>query len=213
MEASNWITLASVLSTVTLAIVTIVLHRHRDRVQQERDDANRAAQQQREDSLRREAQDREDKLRAIESVHEPHIEFSVECAFFGPQAGSYAMQILLIVENKGRVQQRISSMILRLRGIDADQELTFREDERKRLCFPLELIKNEQLVTKDVGYFFVEPGVRQSFAYFTSVPTSTRFLLVYSRFQYADETEKYHTVQRMLSLPSEPLVREHDGEE
>jgi hypothetical protein len=54
MEAKDWITLASVLSTGTLAIVTILMNRQRDRLQQERDDANRAAQQQREDSLRRE---------------------------------------------------------------------------------------------------------------------------------------------------------------
>lgn len=188
MDAKDWVTLVGVFSTAALAVLALVQNSYRERSQRERDDR-----------LRQEQQEWEERLRQKERRHKPRVEFSLDCTAYGPEGDDYAVEVTLTVENKGRIQQRLTRLGLRLRGIPAGQGLSLWEGHGRRLNFPVVLVDEEQLVPEDVVYYFVEPGIRQTFSYVTKVPRSVKYLLAHSRFDYGGSS--YHTVERVFPMP------------
>ncbi len=69
MQAGNWIALAGIILTATMAILTLIINirKHRDEVQ------------------------RKERLLEIEHAHIPHLEFNLGCNFYGPQQAKSKM--------------------------------------------------------------------------------------------------------------------------
>jgi hypothetical protein len=205
VKAENWITLVSILATLSISLVAIFMNRHRERLQQLRDDELRHAQQARDDELRQIQQAREDAIRdeqrkreAEERTHVPHIEFSVDCKFFGPQENSYLVEVLLFVRNTGRIRQEFADVTLRLRGIQDNQPLTFWQGKGPRLCFPEALLENVPVIPEKVDKFFVEPGNETTFTYVTKIPDTIKFVLAYANFSYDSNAD--HDAERVFQV-------------
>jgi hypothetical protein len=198
VDAKDWIALAGVFSTASISIVTVLANRRRERQQQERDDRLRSMQQERDDRLRSEQQQREDRLLEKERSHAPHIVFVVDCRFHGPTDEEYVVECVININNKGRIRQEVRNLSLRMRGIDKGQRLTYWGGHGRRLEFPDKIVDEKQLAPVGTDYYFVEPGINQSFVYVTKIPSDTLYVLTFSRFDY--DAESFHTTERLFAV-------------
>jgi hypothetical protein len=174
--AKDWIALAGILITLTIALVNLLLTQRR-----EKDERRREAERQKR-----------------ERTYVPQLEFSINCNFYGPEEDSYLVEVLLTVHNKGRVQQKFRNLILRIRGIRQDQPLTYWEERKPRLYFPEELVRNESVIPAGVEYFFAEPGEEHVFTYVTKIPSSVKYILAYATFSYGHESS--HDAERVFPV-------------
>lgn len=189
MEPQNWIAIVGILSSISIAAASLVFNWLDKQRQQQRDDRIHKEQQQREDLLRKEQRDLV-----------PHIEFTIESNFYGPRNDAYLAEILLHADNRGHVQQKFNNIQLRVRGIEHGQELTFFEGYEPRLNFPIKLFNDVRIIPKGYNYFFVEPGVKQTFTVVTKIPDTIEFVLIYAIFSYDERTP--HTTERVFPVKS-----------
>lgn len=197
MQAKDWVALAGIVATATMAIVTLLVNRHRERLQQERDDRLRKEQQAREDMLLEEQRKREEERQKKERTYVPQIEFSIDCNFYGPQQDSYIVEVLLTAHNKGRVKQEFRNLILRIRGITKEQPLTHWKGREPRLYFPEPLVDNKPVIPEGVDHFFAEPGDKVLFTYVTSIPASINYILAYATYK---GEEGSHDTERVFPV-------------
>lgn len=197
MEAKDWVALTGIIATATMAIVTLLVNRRRERLQQERDDRMRKEQQAREDSLLDEQRKREAERQKKERTYIPQIEFSIDCNFYGPEQDSYLVEVLLTAHNKGRVKQEFRDIILRIRGIEKGQPLDYWEGRKPRLYFPEKLVGDVPVVPEGVDHFYAEPGEKQVFTYVTKIPASINYILAYATYSY---NEGSHDTERVFPV-------------
>ena len=131
-----------------------------------------------------------------ERTCKPHIEFGIDCDFYGPENGYYLTEFLLGAYNKGVTLHRFPSILLRVRGIKSDQAPEYWLGREPRVEFPEKVIDNAEIIPRDYNYFFVEPGVKQTFTYVTRIPSSIKYILVQAKFKYDEFTP--HTVERVF---------------
>ena len=199
MEAGNWIGLAGLIATTIMAVVTLVINRINHREEMKRSDERHAQE------LRRQSEEinRMERIMELERRFKPHIEFCLAANFLGPQNGAYAAEILIEVKNKGNIQQKITSMRLRIRGIKHSDKLEFWERYPKRLRFPEELLE-APVIDQDYGYYFVEPGVDQVISFTTIVPEAFRFIVVWAEFRYGETRKRgegaRHSAERVFEV-------------
>ncbi|MFL6208898.1 MAG: hypothetical protein ACJ74W_08615 [Pyrinomonadaceae bacterium] len=184
MEAKDWISLVSIIATVTLAIVTLLVSRRREKHQQERDDRLRKDQQAREDSLREKGR-----------IDFPQVEFNIDCNFYGPQQDEYLVEVLLTVHNMGHVKHELKDVRLRIRGIKENQKLEYWEDHGHRLKFPEKLVPSET----EVGQFFAEPGEKHVITYVTKIPASIKYISAYARHSFGAD-KLLHDTERVFPV-------------
>jgi hypothetical protein len=131
-----------------------------------------------------------------EGIHRPRIEFDVSCHTVGIEGDQRILTFDVIARNKGLVEHRFCRISLPIRGIRNGTSLSRRDDGR--LNFPDVLLRAE-LVTKELGYYFVRPGIEQHFTFTTIVDADYRFILVRPAFQY-EGSEDLHTSERVFDL-------------
>jgi hypothetical protein len=198
MEPKDWITLAGIAATTLISIVVMVVNSRREKQQQERDDRVRKEQQEREDKLRREQEQREVEKENRLRTYSPHIEFEIKCNFYGPEQAHFVAEFLLIVCNRGSVQQKFKDIQLRVRGIESDQPLSYWQGNEPRLAFPVKIVDNTSILPESYNFFFVEPGIEQVFTYVTRVSSSIKYILVHAEFEYDQFTP--HTTERTFAV-------------
>jgi len=196
----DWIALAGVLSTAVISLVSLLLSRRREVLQQERDDR-----------LRREQEEREYIIREQERKFVPHVEHGIVCNTFGPEGADYIVELILDVFNKGSVRRKFRSMRFRIRGIKAGGDLIFWEGlGQHRLKFPEKLIDDDLVPPSrdnEENYYYVEPGIRQVFTYVTKIPVSVRYILVHVRLEsilekHEHREENVFTAERLFQVES-----------
>jgi hypothetical protein len=199
MEPGNWIALAGLITTTIIAALSITVNAHNHRKEMERSDKRQAEELQRQE----EEIQRMERFMDIERTHKPHIEFCLDANFYGPQQGEYVSEFLIDIRNKGKIQQKITSLKLRIRGIKANEKLEFMEKYPTRLKFPDKLLQ-AQVIDKDFAYYFVEPDVNQLITFTTKIPESYRFLVVWAEFRYGDTRQRgegaRHSAERIFEI-------------
>lgn len=178
MEPTHWIAIAGITATLLASVATHLINRYREKRRWER-----------EDRLRHERWEKE-------RTYKPHIEFGIDCNFYGPGRGYYLTEFLLRAHNKGAILQQFPSILLRVRGIKHDQAPEYWSGREPRVEFPEKVIDETDIIPRDYNYFFVEPGVRQTFTYVTRTPASIKYVLVQAKFTYDEFTP--HTVERVF---------------
>ena len=158
-------------------------------------------------SAQAEAEKRQKKKDQIEhedriSKFTPHIQFEIDCNFFGPHNGKFAAEFILTANNRGITKHNFESIILRVRGIKEKEKLfLWKPLYPCRLKFPIEILKDD-VIPYDLEYYFVEPGVCQRFNYITIIEKDVRFITARAEFMYTHKNYKPHTAERMFELPS-----------
>jgi len=136
-----------------------------------------------------------------EGIYRPKIEFTVECSSYGPKDDHYIVEFLVIVHNKGLINQKFYSIFLRVRGIGDNDEVSFWEGNEPRIKFPTKFFETEFIFKQKYSYVFVEPGVKQVMSYVTKIPVTHSLLLVRAEFQY--ENAKSHSIERLVKLKTD----------
>jgi hypothetical protein len=155
MGAEDWIGIAGIIATISIAVAGFVINERRERLQR---------------------------------MRQPHIQFRLDCNFYGPEGDAYIAEVLLIASNQGRILQKFKKITLRIRGIENNQPLAHWEDHEPRLKFPAKIVEDVPIIPPRYNYFFVEPGVEQKFTYITKIPASVKYILVYAEFFYDPTT-------------------------
>ncbi len=208
-SASAWNSLevaklaVSVLTPLTIAILGYLVNKrfHDSELRQEQDRDNEQCQREEEKS-RREAEEQK-KREELTRLYKPHIEFDIDCHFFGPQHGKYAAEFILAANNRGTTRHEFTSIILRVRGIRHDTPLTFwTKRYEHRLQFPVEIVVDE-VKAKDLNFIFVEPGVKQCISYQTIIDAEIKYITARAEFFY-DPEKKYtpHSAEKMFKVQS-----------
>ena len=129
----------------------------------------------------------------------PRIEFDINCNFLGPQHDSYLTSFIISAHNKGNVEHKFSEIKLRVLGIKTKDTLTDLEGYSPMVKFPQVIMKGVNIVPNKYGYFFVRPGVNQTFNYTTQVLSDIRFIIVRAAFKY-QSTNEIHTAEKVFEV-------------
>jgi hypothetical protein len=162
----------------------------------------KAYQAERAERLRSEAEERRQRVAEIERRHEPHIEFTLDAAFYGPVGDVYLVEFVIHAHNKSLVRHEFERIELRVRGLTADEQPTLFDDESRehRLVFPEKLFETDVMPGR-WNYLFVEPGVKQAITFVTTVPVAYAYVLANAAFRYDAHTP--HTIERMFPVASD----------
>lgn len=135
----------------------------------------------------------------VEGKHKPRVEFDVEANVIGMQNGAYAIEFVVLANNKGARTRSFEQITLTVRGVSFESELSDWDGNEPRLFFPKKLIDKAELVyKKNYGSIFVEPGVNQKITYFSKIPDSISLISVRAHFSYDDK--KTHSAERMFKV-------------
>lgn len=180
--------LVSILTPVTIAILGFLFKKQLQETERENSDARR----------REEAKEKRE-LDELERRYWPHIEFDIECNFFGPNEGKYAAEFILTANNRGITKHQFNSIQLRVLGIKQETPLSFFSEKgyAHRLEFPEKILKDE-VIPKRWNYIFVEPGVKQRISYITVVSEEIKYILARAEFSY--ERYKPHSTEKMFCV-------------
>ncbi len=129
----------------------------------------------------------------------PRIEFDVDCNFWGPHHGSYLVAFTITARNKGNIEHRFADIRLRVLGIRDDRPLTEFEPYAPMVAFPEKVVQTGNIVPVDDGYYFVRPGVSQSFNYTSHVAENIRFVVVRATFKYKEDGDE-HTAEKVFEV-------------
>jgi len=129
----------------------------------------------------------------------PRIEFDVKCDFLGPQIEVYLAAVTITASNKGSIEHRFRKIGIEVRGIPGDDALSARTDYPHLIRFPNEIARIDNIVPAKDGYYFVRPGVSQTFNYAVQVPASIRFIRIKATFIY-QSGEDEHTAQKIYEV-------------
>jgi hypothetical protein len=140
----------------------------------------------------------------------PLIEFTADIEFIGKHQDSWVVELTTTIENKGKVQHRISEFSFDLFALQKDDRLEPNSEFGGQIEFPHEVVKGSWL-PKKFNYFFIDPSTKAKYSFLTRVPDSARFVILHSWFTYSDQAAS-HTAERTVRVPDEePLLRSPNG--
>ena len=130
-----------------------------------------------------------------EGTHRQRIEFDIDFHNLGVKNSDRIIEIGALAENKGNVEQKFNSMLLRIRGIDNDSKLIELKDHKPRLVFPIDSKNKWEMIPKKYKPFFVRPGVKQRFPIVVKIPVDWTHIQVKITFKY-NGTKDIHVSER-----------------
>lgn len=113
----------------------------------------------------------------------PRIQFDVEVRDHGVVGQERLVELVAIVENKGRVQHVIKDFRYGVRYLLDGEPFEVSAEIADQVRFP-NIAREGSWVPPAWEYTFVEPEVSNTYSVLTSVPTASRFLLLWARFDY-----------------------------
>ncbi len=200
---TNFQIISTVISTLTSIVIVLLGYWFNRRLKQF-DNAY-----QRQNELKRE--EKEQKRAEIERRYQPHIEFTMEANFFGPQKGNYVAEFVIYADNKSLVRHQFNEIVFRVRGIRKNEDLQIWENHSPRLEFPHKIIGSDKaipnkakpdqvnLVPEGWNFIFVEPGVRQQIDFVTPLDADYAYIVARAEFRYDKYTP--HVIERVFALP------------
>lgn len=188
----------SVLTPLTVIFLGYWINLRLKSVEKNQQDIREERRQQLEERREAERLEREEKKNEIERRYQPHIEFKIDCQFFGPLEDKILTNFCLIADNRGHVLHRFPSIKLRVRGIKKEESFQYWEGQEPRVKFPHKVFETE-VVPTGWNFIFVEPGVAQTINFTSIVSTDYSFIVVRAEFHYDKYTP--HSVEKMFEVP------------
>lgn len=138
----------------------------------------------------------------------PFIEFTVDMKFIGKQDGSWIVELVAYLENKGKVQHQFSDLQFDLAALFQNDHLQSRAELfRGQAIFPHEIARRPWI---PAGTYFIEPGLRNKYSYVARVPEEATYLMLHGWFTYQNQEES-HAAERTLAVPTDSGDRPLDG--
>jgi len=129
------------------------------------------------------------------------IEFTVDMNFVGRQGGSWIVELIAYLENKGKVQHRFSDLSFDLAALFRHDQLQSNSElYGGQAIFPHEIARRPWI---PAGSYFIEPGLKNKYSYVARVPEEATFLILHGRFTYENQPAS-HTAERTAAVPADP---------
>jgi hypothetical protein len=131
----------------------------------------------------------------------PHIQSSANMEFVGKQDDFWIVELIGTLENKGKVQHKISQFNFDLNAINDDDRIEVSKEWGGQVSFPHKILDDSFLPHK-LDFFFIDPGVKAKYSYIVRVPKNATFLIFHCWFSYADQRGYSHTAERTVKVPT-----------
>jgi len=128
-----------------------------------------------------------------------HIEFTADIRFVEQRPNCWVVELISNVENKGRVQQRITKFEFDLYCLSVNDPVNTAEQYGGQVLFP-HLVAKGSWRPDSMEYFFLEPGVSGKYSYIARVPANATSIILHSWFDYGDGRHS-HTAECTVACP------------
>ena len=132
----------------------------------------------------------------------PNINFSTDINVIGQQDDHWIIELIALIENKGKAQHKMDELGFDLNAIFSDDKVESKEEWGGQVDFPQRL-KHGSYLPKHQRYFFIDPGTMAKYSYLTKVPLNTSFLMLHSNFKYYNRKGYMHTAEKTILLKKE----------
>jgi len=129
----------------------------------------------------------------------PNIEFTADINLIGKQGEWWIIELIAIIENKGKVQHKMNNFRFDLNAIFTEDQVEVSNEWDGQVDFPQQIAEGSFL-PKRYQFFFIDPGVKAKYSYIVRAPVKATFLILHSWFSYADNRGYNHTAERTVSL-------------
>jgi hypothetical protein len=130
------------------------------------------------------------------------IQFDLECSAFPAEFnGNRILELRFVLENKGFVEHRIYDLEASVHVLDGAQLAKSRSSSGE-VIFPKTVFSRRPIVSREFGYYFVRPGVRQVITHIALIPGDAEMVRVTAGFRYRKESKYPHTARRVFSVTS-----------
>jgi len=134
----------------------------------------------------------------------PNIEFSADLNFVGTQGAWWIVEVIALIDNKGKVQHRMSEFEFDLNALYLEDPVETSKKWGDQIDFSRRIAAGSFVPAK-FSFFFIDPGVKAKYTYVTRVPTQARFLILHCWFNYSDKRKYGHTAEITVKVPSESI--------
>ena len=131
----------------------------------------------------------------------PNLQFVADINLIGIQDGEWLIELVAIVENKGKVQHKMSDFTFVLDAIYRTDKLIASENWRGQVDFS-HAIARGSFLPETMKFFFIDPGVAAKYSYITKLPQETTFAILHCNFTYIDKRNYRHTAERTVKVPN-----------
>lgn len=115
----------------------------------------------------------------------PHIDFSADIALVEERAEWLIVELVSIIENKGKVQHRMGRFEFSLSALFPDDKIDLAPEFGDQVRFPHNIAEGSWL-PKRYRYFFIEPQTKAKYSYIARIPKQTTSVMLHSWFDYSD---------------------------
>lgn len=136
----------------------------------------------------------------------PHIQFTADVQFITFQDGWWIVELLALVENKGRVRHNIVEFQFDLYSLNEGDPVMLVQEFGQQVRFP-NLVAKGSWLSRNSNYFFIEPGVTAKYSHIARVPANSKAVILHAWFSYPDGKHS-HTAERTIACP--PLLGTND---
>lgn len=141
----------------------------------------------------------------LEATNYPHLQTSAEINFIGEQEGFWIVEVIAILENKGKVQHQIKTFRFDLNAIFSGEKIETSQEWGGQVNFP-QPVAEGSFIPEQFMYFIVGPSVTAKYSYVARVPRNATFLILHCWFKYSDDRGYSHTMEKTVRVPNENLA-------
>lgn len=142
----------------------------------------------------------------------PKIMFGLDINVIGSTEEKWIIELAAIIENQGLVRHKINTetFIFSLRYLNENdkienQVITGTNNKTHQVFFKNKLKlrddeSNNKWLSDDWKYTYIEPNTKQKYSHIISVDKEVKFLLLHSRFKYADKKLDFHSAEKIIEI-------------
>jgi len=133
----------------------------------------------------------------------PHVATSAEVNFVGRQEGRWLVELVAVLDNRGKVEHRVKDFTFDLSGLRREDPLLPDEQWGGQVSFPQSL-STGSFLPQNLKYFSVGPGVTARYSFLASFPDDVSFVLLHCSFRYMDRAGYSHSMECTAKVPDKP---------
>ena len=105
-----------------------------------------------------------------------------------------------MITNRGAVRHWLSNFRFDLHHLRQGQQPQDGDERINGQVLFTPVVKKRYWIPPTWVSSFIDPGVTQRYAYVTSVPSDSSYLLLYAQFNYPDQESEFHTAQKAFRV-------------
>jgi hypothetical protein len=127
------------------------------------------------------------------------IDFTVDIVFHEFKNGYWIVELVAFLENKGKVQHRVSDFKFEVESLNNGDQVLLNEAFGNQVYFPNAIVSGSFLPAKST-YFFNEPGLKNKYSFIARIPQEADVILMHSTFRYLDG-KHFHSAEVTKRVP------------